>query len=65
MCEHNPDVCQSLSQVVYMRLHLLMFKRLYCSAPRAVVGEPAVEGQCVERQPRLAVMRANAVKGTN
>lgn len=35
------------------------------SAPRAVVGAPAVEGQCVERQLRQVVTRANAVKGTS
>lgn len=48
-----------------MCLHMLIFICLYCSAPRAVVGAPAVEGQCVERQLRLVVMRANAVKGTS
>lgn len=51
--------------LLYMSLHLLMSRCLYRSAPRAVVGAPAVEGQCVERQLRLAVMRANAVKGTS
>lgn len=48
-----------------MCLHLLMLKCLCCSAPRAAVEEPAVEGQCVERQLRLVAMRANAVKGTS
>lgn len=65
VCKATLDVFQSISQLVYMCLHLLMFKHLYCSALRAVVGAPAVEGQCVERQLRLAAMRANAVKGTS
>lgn len=67
MCERNPPVCQNVLCVVYMCLHPLMScsNVLHCSAPRAVEGAPAVEGQRVERQLRLAVMRANAVKGTS
>lgn len=64
MCEHNPDVCQSLSPVVFACLHELMFKRLHRSAPRAAVEATAAAGQCVGKLPRLEGMRANAVKGT-
>lgn len=64
VCEHNPHVCPGLYTEYEFTLTDIHSFVLY-SVPRAVVGAPAVEGQCVKRQPRLAVMRANAVKGTS
>ena len=66
LCEHRPDFCLSLSQsCLHMYCRLLMLKRLLCSAPWAVAGAPVAEGRSVERHLWLAVMKANAVKGTN
>lgn len=62
-CQHNTDVLsQGVNRV--MCSHSLMFKHLYCSAPKAAVGEPGAEEQCVEKL-RVVGMTANAVKGTS
>lgn len=54
----------SLARLWRFSSHSALF---FCadSAPRAAVGEPAVEGQCAVRQPSPAATRANAAKGTS